>query len=136
LMFVEVVRRHLAAQTANETGWLAGLRDPEVGRALACLHERPAFDWTLESLASGVGISRSKLADRFAHFVGQPPMQYLARWRMQLATRLLAERDAKVGAVAAEVGYESESAFSRAFKKIVGTSPGAWRKSRGRIDAA
>jgi AraC-like DNA-binding protein len=127
LMFVEVVRRHLASLPAEETGWLAGLRDPLVGRALARLHERPAHAWTLEGLARDVGLSRSALADRFTHFVGHPPMQYLTRWRMQVAARLLAEGAAKVSAVALEVGYDSEAAFNRAFKKVAGVPPGAWR---------
>jgi AraC-like DNA-binding protein len=128
LMFVEVVRRHLSTQTSAGTGWLAGLRDPDVGRAIARIHEQPALGWTLESLAREVGVSRSTLAERFTHMVGHPPMQYVARWRMQLATRLLAERNAKVSAIAAEVGYASEAAFSRAFRKIVGASPSAWRR--------
>ena len=127
LMFVEVVRRYLAALPSEQTGWLAGLRDPVVGHALTLLHADPGGGWTLDRLAREVGISRSALADRFAHFVGQPPMQYLARWRMQLASRMLADGTAKVGAVAMDVGYESEAAFSRAFKKIVGASPAAWR---------
>jgi AraC-like DNA-binding protein len=127
LMFVEVVRRHLATLPAGETGWLAGLRDPVVGRALACLHERPAHPWTLQTLARDVGLSRSALAERFTHFVGHPPMQYLARWRMQVAARLLADGAAKVSAVALEVGYDSEAAFSRAFKKIARVPPATWR---------
>ena len=128
LMFVEVVRRYLASLGAEQTGWLAGLRDPVVGHALALLHGRPAESWTLDKLAAEVRLSRSALADRFVHFVGQPPMQYLARWRMQVAARMLSDGEAKVGAVAFDVGYESEAAFSRAFKKIVGASPAAWRR--------
>jgi AraC-like DNA-binding protein len=131
LMFVEVVRRHLATLPAEQTGWLAGLRDPMVGRALAHLHDRPGHSWTLESLARDVGASRSVLADRFTHFVGHPPMQYLTRWRMQVAARLLAEGAAKVSAVAGEVGYDSEAAFSRAFKKVAGVPPGTWRRRHG-----
>ena len=125
-MFVEVVRRHLAGLPAEQTGWLSGLREPVVGRALTLLHERPAAAWTLEILARAVALSRSALADRFTHFVGCPPMQYLAHWRMQRAARLLAD-GAKVAATALEVGYESEAAFSRAFKRIAGVSPAAWR---------
>jgi AraC-like DNA-binding protein len=127
LLFVEVVRRYLATLPAEQTGWLAGLRDAVVGRALALLHERPSHAWTLERLARDVGLSRSALADRFAHFVGQPPMQYLTRWRMQVAARLLADGVAKVSAVALEVGYDSEAAFSRAFKKVAGVPPATWR---------
>ena len=102
---------------------LAGLRDPVVGRALALLHERPAHDWSLPSLAKDAGVSRSTLADRFGDLVGLPPMQYLARWRIQIAAPLLADGDAKVAAVGRQVGYDSEAAFSRAFKRIVGKPP-------------
>jgi AraC-like DNA-binding protein len=129
VLFVEVVRRYLDALPAGQTGWLAGLRDPIVGHALALLHDRPVHSWTLERLARDVGISRSTLADRFTQFVGQPPMRYLAHWRMQLAARLLSDGTAKVSAVALDVGYDSEAAFSRAFKKIVGMAPAAWRRS-------
>lgn len=128
VLFVEVVRRYLDAIPVGQTGWLAGLRDPIVGHALALLHDRPTAAWTLERLANDIGISRSVLADRFTQFVGQPPMRYLAHWRMQLAARLLSDGTAKVSAVALDVGYESEAAFSRAFKKIVGTPPATWRR--------
>jgi AraC-like DNA-binding protein len=130
LMFVEVIRRYLAGLPPEQAGWLAGLRDEYVGRALALLHERAAHGWTLDELAGDVGMSRSAFADRFARLVGEPPMQYLARWRMQMAARLLTDGNAKVAAVALEVGYDSEAAFSRAFKKIAGVSPAAWRRKR------
>jgi AraC-like DNA-binding protein len=129
-MFVEVVRLYLAGLPAEHGGWLAGLRDHAVGRALTLLHERPGADWTLESLAKDVGLSRSALAERFTHFVGEPPMQYLTRWRMQAAARLLADGHAKVSGVALQVGYDSEAAFSRAFKKAAGVPPAAWRSQR------
>jgi AraC-like DNA-binding protein len=128
LMFVEVVRRYLAGLPAQQTGWLAGLRDRVVGRALALLHERPAEAWTLDRLARDVGLSRSALAERFTHFVGEPPVQYLTRWRMQVAARLLADSHAKVATVARQVGYDSEAAFSRAFKRVAGVPPAAWRR--------
>lgn len=128
LLFVEVIRQYVVTMPPQDRGWLAALRDRQVGRALALLHQRPAERWTLERLAHACGLSRSTLAERFVHFVGQPPMQYLALWRMQLAARLLTEGTAKVSAVAEEVGYESEAAFSRAFKKAAGTSPSAWRR--------
>jgi AraC-like DNA-binding protein len=128
LMFVEVVRRYLETLPADKTGWLAGLRDPGIGRVLALLHERPSHAWTLEELARQVGMSRSVLADRFTHLVGHPPMQYLTRWRIQVAARLLADGASKVATVGREVGYASEAAFSRTFKKIAGISPAAWRK--------
>jgi AraC-like DNA-binding protein len=128
LMFVEVVRRHLVAAETQSTGWLAALRDPLIARVLARLHAQPDRAWTLEALSAGAGASRSKLADRFVALVGQPPMQYLAGWRMQLATRLLTEHSMKVRAIADAVGYASEAAFSRAFKKHTGLSPQAWRR--------
>lgn len=128
LMFIEVVRRHLDTMPTAQTGWLAGLRDPLVARALALLHGAPARHWTLEQLAAQAGVSRSVLAERFAHYVGQPPMHYLSQWRMQLATRMLAEPTAKVVAVANALGYESEAAFSRAFKKSAGVAPAMWRR--------
>jgi AraC-like DNA-binding protein len=128
LLFVEVIRWHMD-QLANShnTGWLAGLRDPLVGRALMLLHAQPAHAWTLEELASQAGASRSALAERFAHLVGYPPIQYLTQWRMQLAAKRLGDRSVKIAVVASEVGYESEAAFNRAFKKFVGKSPGQWR---------
>lgn len=128
LMFVEVVRRHLETMSEIQAGLLAGLRDPLVARVLALLHGAAAHRWTLDELAARAGSSRSVLAERFAQLVGQPPMQYLTQWRMQLAARLLAEPSAKVVAVADAVGYESEAAFSRAFKKSVGIAPTAWRR--------
>jgi AraC-like DNA-binding protein len=128
LLFVEVVRRHLESLTGEHTGWLAGLRDPMAGHALALLHNRPADPWSLERLAREIGVSRSSLAERFTVLVGQPPMRYLTRWRIQLACRLLCDDAAKVSAVALDVGYQSEAAFSRAFKAAVGASPATWRR--------
>ena len=128
LMFVEVVRRHLAGLPADQTGWLMGLRDPHVGRALGLLHDRPSHAWTLEELSKEAGLSRSALAERFAHLVGQPPMQYLTQWRMQVAAERLASGDMNVSETARHVGYESEAAFSRAFKKLVGIPPAMWRR--------
>ena len=128
LMFVETIRHHLETLPPAETGWLAGLRDPMVGQALSALHREPREPWTVERLARAVGVSRSVLAERFTLMIGQPPMQYLARWRMQLASRLLLE-GRQVASVAGAVGYESEAAFSRAFKKLVGHPPAAWRRS-------
>ena len=128
LMFVEAVRRCLAELPLEQTGWLAGLRDPLVCRALMLLHRSPAAPWTLEKLASETGASRSRLAESFTRYVGQPPILYLTQWRLQLAARMLADGSAKVAAVAREVGYESEAAFSRAFKRFVGVSPAQWRQ--------
>ena len=127
LIFVEVVRRHLEGPAAGQTGWLSGLRDPAIGRVLAMLHARPAHPWTLGELSERAGMSRAVLAQRFARLVGSPPMQYLTRWRLQVAARLIADRAMKIAAVAHEVGYDSEAAFSRAFKKATGMTPAAWR---------
>jgi AraC-like DNA-binding protein len=128
LMFVDVVRRYLETLPEGQTTWLSGLRDPYVGRALTALHEDPARDWTLEALAQVAALSRSAFAERFAEFVGQPPMQYLANWRMQLATNYLRNGTENIAAVANRVGYDSEAAFSRAFKKAVGAPPSEWRE--------
>jgi len=130
LMFVELVRRHLEALAPARTGWLAGLADAHVGRALSALHARPAERWTLDRLAREAGLARSSLAERFAALLGQPPMAYLTRWRMQLAAGLLARSHEVVGSIAAQVGYESEAAFNRAFKKATGVPPAAWRRRR------
>ncbi|MFI5033836.1 MAG: AraC family transcriptional regulator [Reyranellales bacterium] len=127
LMFIEVVRRHLESLPPEKSGWLAGLRDPSVGRALSLMHGRPAHSWTIDELARDAGASRSVLAERFAQLVGLPPMHYLANWRMQIAAGLLS-RGANIAAIAAETGYGSEAAFSRAFKKMVGVPPSAWRQ--------
>ncbi len=130
LMFVDVVRRYLETLPADHTNWLAGLRDPLVGRALTALHRDPARDWTIESLARSVGLSRSALAERFSQLVGQPPMQYLTAWRMQLAANHLMRGAERIAVIANRVGYDSEAAFSRAFSKVVGTAPSLWRKQR------
>jgi AraC-like DNA-binding protein len=128
LIFIEVVRRYVATRGEDSAGWLAGLRDPAVGRALALLHDSPADPWSLDALARRIGVSRSVLAERFVRLVGYPPMQYLVRWRMQLAARALTDGTKKVSAIGQDVGYESEAAFSRTFKRIAGVSPAAWRK--------
>lgn len=127
LMFVEVVRRCLRELPGAPRGWLAGLRDPLVGRCLRLIHRRPAAPWTLDALARAVGSSRSGLAQRFAERVGEPPIQYLTRWRLQMAASLLRDTSAKVATVADRVGYGSAPAFSRAFKRVVGMSPAEWR---------
>ena len=128
LMFVEVVRRHVEQMPARQTGWLAGLRDAVVGPAIAQLHARPSHPWTIDELAHTIASSRSVLAERFSRVVGIAPMLYLTRWRLQLAAEQLARGSAKVAAVGAQVGYDSEAAFSRAFKRETGYSPSAWRR--------
>lgn len=130
LMFIEVLRRYFHTLPPGQTGWLAGLHDEIVGRALGLLHARPAHPWTLEELARESATSRSSLARRFQELMGQPPIQYLTSWRMQLAANLLVQSGAKVAAIASEVGYDSEAAFSRAFKQATGIAPGAWRAGR------
>jgi AraC-like DNA-binding protein len=128
VLFAEAIRHYVDRLPPGESGWLAGLRDRYVGRALALLHERPAHPWTVDELAAGVGLSRSALGERFNEMIGAPPMQYLARWRTSLAARLLREGGGSILRIATEVGYESEAAFSRAFKRELGLPPAAWRR--------
>jgi AraC-like DNA-binding protein len=128
LLFVEAVRQCLHTQPQEHHGWLAGLRDPIVGRALELLHAAPREGWTVERLGRAVGVSRSILAERFTEMVGHPPMHYLTLWRMQLAARLLHDGRSVI-AVAEAVGYASEAAFSRAVKKLMGAAPALWRRN-------
>ncbi len=127
LLFVEAVRRYLGTLPEDQNGWLAGLRDRIVGRALALLHARAAHAWTTQELAQSVGLSRSAFAQRFTGLIGTPPMRYLAKWRLQLAAVRLRESPRSTAQIAYEVGYESEAAFSRAFKRAFGITPAAWR---------
>jgi AraC-like DNA-binding protein len=131
LLFIETVRRHFASLPAEETGWLAGLRDPAVARALALLHGRAATPWTADALAREVNMSRSAFADRFTAIIGQPPMRYLTAWRMRLARHELLAGRKPIAEIAFEVGYESEAAFTRAFRREQGLPPAAWRKAAG-----
>jgi AraC-like DNA-binding protein len=132
LLFVEVVRRYAESIDAGRTDWLSGLRDPSVGVAITALHREPQREWTVQSLARAAGLSRSVLAERFTQFVGVPPMQYLASWRMQLAANELRISNDSVATIANRVGYESEAAFSRAFTKSMGEPPGSWRRRQWR----
>ena len=127
LMFVEVVRRHLDGLPPEETGWLAGLRDPAVGRALALVHARVNQDWATDALARDVSLSRPAFADRFTKLIGVPPMRYLLRWRMQVAMQKLRETRLLIAQIAFDVGYDSEAAFTRAFRRETGLPPAAWR---------
>jgi len=126
-LFVEMLRAYVDTLPPANPGWLAGLRDPHVGKCLELMHGRPAHDWSVDSLADEVHVSRSVLAQRFNDYVGVPPMQYLKRWRLATAARLLRGERANIGRITEQVGYESETAFSRAFKKEYGVSPGQWR---------
>jgi AraC-like DNA-binding protein len=128
LLFVEAVRRYVHGLPADRGGWLGGLRDPVVSRALALMHTQLARAWTVEDLAREVFISRSAFADRFGARVGMAPMRYLASWRMQVAAQRLRDTQRSVAQVAEEVGYESEAAFTRAFKREFSVSPGRWRR--------
>jgi len=136
MMFVDAARRYLDGLPEDATGWLAGLRDRFVGKAIALMHERPDQEWTIEALGAEIGLSRSALHERFVQYVGQPPMQYLANWRIHLGSRLLRESNRNVAAIALEVGYDSEAAFSRAFKRVVGMPPAAWRKAQSASQAS
>ena len=130
LLFVEAVRRFLASMPEDQSGWRAGLRDPVVGRALALLHSRMNHRWTSESLAAEVGLSRSALAERFTRLVGEPPMRYLARQRLQVAAQRIETSTESMARIAFTAGYESEAAFNRAFKREFGEPPATWRKAR------
>jgi AraC-like DNA-binding protein len=128
VLVVETLRRYISQMSEGQTGWLAGLRDRAVGKCLALMHEKPAYQWTLESLAREAGTSRSVLAEKFTHFVGQPPIQYLGKWRMALASNLLRRSALSMMHIALEVGYETDTAFSRAFKREFGMPPASWRR--------
>lgn len=127
VLFVETLRAYIAHLPADQTGWLAGARDAEVGKALALMHRNPAEPWTIASLAKEAGLSRSVLAERFRHYLNEPPMTYLTRWRLQLGAQMLASTSYSVAQIASEVGYESETAFNRAFKREFTTPPARFR---------
>lgn len=135
MMFVDLIRHHLESLPDEQRGWLAGLRDRYVGRALGLMHEKPAEAWTMEQVAERVGLSRSALHERFVQFIGMTPMQYLTGWRMQIASRLLLQSNATLASIALDAGYESEAAFSRAFKRAVGLPPSVWRRRAVPSDA-
>jgi AraC-like DNA-binding protein len=130
MLFTEALRRYVEDLPDEQTGWLAGLRDPFVSRALDLMHRDVAREWTVDSLGREAGLSRSALAERFTRLIGEPPMRYLARWRLQVAAHRLRTTDRALVEVAEEVGYESEAAFNRAFKREFGHPPAAWRRNR------
>jgi len=127
VLFVETLRAYIAHLPTEQTGWLAGARDPEVGKTLALMHRNPAHPWTIASLAKEAGVSRSVLAERFRHYLSEPPMAYLTRWRLQLGRQMLSSTSYSVAQIAAEVGYESEAAFNRAFKREFTVPPARFR---------
>lgn len=129
LLFVEAVRRHVDSLSAADTGWLAGLRDRFVGKALALMHDRPQYSWTIDELSAQIGISRSALAQRFTELVGQPPMQYLTRWRLTVAAQRLRRESTSLERIAEHLGYQSQAAFNRAFKREFGITPARWRRA-------
>jgi AraC-like DNA-binding protein len=136
LMFVEAVCNHISRLPKDARGWFAGLRDPQIGAALRLIHGRPSYPWTLDRLAREIGLSRSSFAERFTGYMAMPAMQYLARWRLQIAARLLEAPNISISQAAAEVGYQSEAAFNRAFKRYAGLAPATWRRERTRPTAS
>lgn len=136
LLFVDAIRRYVETLEPERAGWLAGLKDPFVSRTLALLHARLAQDWTVEDLGREVGLSRSALTDRFTRLIGEPPMRYLARWRIQAAAHRLRNSQLPMARIAEEVGYESEAAFNRAFKRSFGVPPATWRRQGEEAAAA
>lgn len=129
VLSIETLQRFIQHLPDQQKGWLAGARDAVIGEALAPLHKHPERPWTIADLAHQVGDSRTRFAERFRHFLGEPPMAYLPRWRLKLAADTLASSDAKVGEIAAAVGYASEAAFNRVFKREFGCPPAQFRRS-------
>ncbi|HEU5235556.1 MAG TPA: AraC family transcriptional regulator [Pyrinomonadaceae bacterium] len=128
VLFVETLRRYISSLPADQVGWLAGARDPLVGQALALLHKDPARPWTISELARGVGLSRTRLSERFRRFLGESPMAYLVRWRLKLAADILQSSDDSIWQVASAVGYGSEASFNRAFKREYASPPAQFRR--------
>jgi AraC-like DNA-binding protein len=129
ILVIQAIRAWIEGEPAAQTGWLAALQDKRIGRAIALIHRDPSREWSVASLASEVAMSRSGFTARFSELVGEPAMQYVTRWRMLVALTWLSQDDAALSGMAARLGYQSEAAFSRAFKRIIGTSPGAVRRS-------
>jgi AraC-like DNA-binding protein len=135
IMFLNIVREYMQQLPPGQTGWLAGVQDPHVGKALRLMHAEPARHWTVEQLAHEAGTSRSALAERFTELLGEAPMHYLATWRIHLARQLLCEPARSIPDIAVRVGYESEAAFARAFKRLVGIPPAAWGRAVAKVPA-
>ena len=135
IMFVEIVREYMHQLGPRQRGWLAALKDPQVGQALRLLHEQPMQPWTVERMAHEMGMSRSAFAQRFVSLIGESPMKYLSRWRLHLAKQILRDRTDNIQAVAERIGYDSEPAFNRAFKKATGYPPAAWRRMAAKVSA-
>jgi len=131
VLFVYIIRAWLEQQPNHAAGWLGALRDKQIGKALALIHKSPQEHWTVESLAGDVSMSRAAFAKRFSDLVGEPPLTYLTRWRMDTAARLLRDSDSSLSAIAERTGYETESSFSKAFRRTHGVSPGQYRTVRG-----
>ena len=129
ILVIQAIRSWIAKDPAAQTGWLGALQDKQIGRALALVHRNPSHPWTVESLANEVAMSRSAFAARFTSLVGEPAMHYVARWRMHVAVTWLKEDDVPLAEVAGRLGYESEAAFRRTFKRVIGFSPGAVRRT-------
>lgn len=129
VIFIQIVRGHLTLRGNEATGWLAALADPQIGGALSLVHQNPERDWTVQELAHQVAMSRSAFAARFTKLVGEPPLSYVTRWRMQKAASLLREGNSTIAQIAESVGYDSEAAFSKAFKRALGSAPGAYRRA-------
>jgi len=130
LLFIEAIRAYAERLPEGQTGWLAGLKDPYVSRALALLHARLCEPWTVEALGREIGLSRSALSERFARVIGMPPMQYLTKWRIQMAGQELLSSSKSIDRIADDVGYESEASLSRAFRRIMGVPPATWRRQQ------
>ncbi len=128
ILVIQAIRAWIARDPAAQTGWLGALRDKQIGRAIALIHRHPATDWTLATLAAKVGMSRSAFAERFTQLVGESAMQYVVHWKMNTASLWIRESETPLAEIAARLGYESEAAFSRAFKRVLGVSPGSLRK--------
>ncbi|TAN69197.1 MAG: AraC family transcriptional regulator [Methylobacter sp.] len=127
LLCIEILRAHIENVASTKTGWLAGLKDPVVGKAIAMIHSRPGDSWTVKRLAQGVAMSPSRFAARFSAALGDSPMAYVTKWRMNVAGRLLDETQQGIGEIASDVGYDNVAAFARGFKRHLGVPPGAWR---------